>query len=111
MNKENILEMSRQENKNKDLVARDAELKASRIAGISMSVLALVFYLAQIVLQDNCNWGLFAIITLCNAVMNIVRGIKLSKKGVIILGVVWLLVTIALSVAHIGALIEASTIL
>ena len=32
MNKENILEMSRQENKNKDLVARDAELKASRIA-------------------------------------------------------------------------------
>jgi hypothetical protein len=111
MNKKNILEMSRQENKNKDLVGRNAELKASMIAGISMAVLSLVFYAAQIALQGNCNWGLFAIITFYNAVMNIVRGIKISKKGVIIAGVIWLLLTIALSVAHIGTLIETSTIL
>ncbi len=111
MNKESILEMSRQENKNKDLVDRNAELKASMITGISMAVLSLVFYAAQIALQGTCNWGLFAIITLYNAVMNIIRGVKTSKKGVIFAGVIWLILTIVLSVAHIGNLIQTSTIL
>lgn len=61
MNKESILEMSRQENKNTDLVGKNAELKASIIAGISMAVLSLVFYAAQIAFQGTCNWG-----ALCN---------------------------------------------
>ena len=85
MNKENILEMSRQENKNKDLVGRNAELKASLIAGISMAVLSFGFYIAQIALHGNCNLGFFAIVTLYTAVMLIVRGIKISKKGVIVM--------------------------
>ena len=61
MNRESILEMSRQENKNKDLVGRNAELTASMIAGISMAVLSLIFYAAQIAIQGTCNWGLLAI--------------------------------------------------
>lgn len=111
MNKESILAMSRQENKNKDLVSKSAELNAAMIASISMAVLSLVFYAAQIALHGTLNWGLFAIIALYNAVLNIVRGIKLSKKGVIAAGVIWLLLTILLSVAHISSLIETSTIL
>lgn len=111
MNKESILEMSRQENKNKDLVSRNAELKASMIAGISMAILSLVFYAAQIAFQGTCNWGLFAIIAFYNAAMNIIRGIKTSKKGTVITGIIWLLLTIVLSIAHIDTLIETSTIL
>lgn len=111
MNKESILEMSRQENKNTDLVGKNAELKASIIAGISMAVLSLVFYAAQIAFQGTCNWGLFAIITLYNAVMNTIKGIKTSKKGAVIAGVIWLLLTIALSIAHFSNLIVTSTIL
>ncbi len=111
MNKESILEMSRQENKNKDLVSKNAELNASMIAGISMAVLSLVFYAAQIAFQGTRNWGLFAIIALYNAAMNIVQGIKTSKKGAIVAGIIWLLLTILLSVTHICALIETSTIL
>lgn len=111
MNKESILEMSRQENKNKDLVSKNAELNASMIAGISMAVLSLVFYAAQIAFHGTLNWGLFAIIALYNAVLNIVRGIKTSKKGAIVAGIIWLLLTILLSVTHICTLIETSTIL
>lgn len=50
--------MSRQENKNKnkDLVGANAELNAAVIAGISMDVLSLVFYVAQIAIQGTCNW-------------------------------------------------------
>jgi len=110
MNKESILEMSRKENKNKDLVSTNAELRAASVAAISMAVLSLVFYIVQIALHGTLNWGLFAIITLYNAVLNIVRGIKISRKGVIAAGVIWLLWTILLSVRHICTLIETSTL-
>lgn len=110
MNKETILEMSRQENKNKDLMSQNAEYQASMIAGISMAVLSLVFYAVQIAFHGTLHWGLFAIVTLYNAVLNIVRGIKTSKKGAIIAGIIWLLLTILLSAAHIHTLIETSTI-
>ncbi len=111
MNKESILEMSRQENKDKDLVSKNAELKASMIAGISMAVLSLVFYAVQIASQGTLNWGLFAIIACYNAAMYIVRGVKTSKRGAVVAGIIWLLLTIVLSIAHIGNLIETSTIL
>lgn len=111
MNKENILEMSRQENKNKDLVSVSAELKASRIAGILMALLSLAFYATQIAIQGTCNWGLFAIIALYNAVIYIVKGIKTLKTPAIVFGVIWGLLTIGLSIAHISNLISTSTIL
>ncbi|MDD6034823.1 MAG: DUF6442 family protein [Lachnospiraceae bacterium] len=111
MNKDNILEMSRQENKNKDLVGESAAIMGGAIAGISMSVLCLVFYLAQIALQGNCNWGFFAIISFYNAVLNLIKGIKMSKKIIIVVGVVWLALTVLLSVVHIDNLIATSTIL
>ncbi len=56
MNKESILEMSRQETRNKDLVGASAEMKASVVAGVSMAVLSLVFYVEQIAIQGTYNW-------------------------------------------------------
>lgn len=111
MNKEYILEISRQENKNKDLVSKSAEQNAAVIAGVSMALLSLVFYAAEIAFHGTRNWGFFAMIALYNAALNIVRGIKTSKKGAIVAGVIWLLLTILLSVVHICVLIETSTIL
>ena len=110
MNKESILEMSRKENKNRDLVCKDEELSASAIAWISMAVLSLVFYIAQIYWYGNLNWGFFAIIACYNAVMHIVKGIKTSKKLIIFTGVIWLIMTVLLSVAYFGNLITTSTI-
>lgn len=111
MNIESILEMSRQENKNKDLVGAGAELKASVYAGISMAILSLVFYVAQIAIQGTCNFGLFAIVAFYNAVISIVKGVKISKKSSIVAGIIWGLLAIGLSVAHINNLIATSTIL
>lgn len=110
MDKESILEMSRQENKNSDLVSKSAELTASMIAGVSMAVMSLVFYAAQVAFHGTLNWGFFAIITLYNAVLNLIRGFKLSKKGVIVAGIIWSLLTVLLSVMHICTLIETSTL-
>lgn len=111
MNKESILEMSRQENKNKDLVGANAEVKASMIAGISMVVLSSIFYVTQIVIQGTCNLGLFAVVALYNAVINIVKGVKVLNKSLIVAGVIWGLLAIGLSIAHISNIIATSTIL
>lgn len=101
--------MSRQENK--DLVGANAELSAAVVAGVSMAVLSLVFYVAQIAIQGTCNWGLFAVVAFYNAVINCVKGFKISKKSSIFAGVIWGLLTIGLSIAHISNLIATSTIL
>lgn len=111
MDKESILEMSRQENKNKDLVDRSLELTAFSVAAIAMSVMCLIFYAVQIAIQGTCNWGFFAIISLYNGLMYLVKGIKMSKKSNIIAGIVWLILTIVLCVGHINTLIATSTIL
>lgn len=111
MNKESILEMSRQENKNKDLFGYNEELKASLYAGIAMAVLSAVIYVAQIVIQGKFDWGLFAVVTVYNAVINFVKGVKTSKKDLIVAGILWAVTTVILLVAHFGTLIAASTIL
>ena len=56
MNKENILEMSRQENKNKDLFGYNEELKTFMYAGIARTVLSAILYVARIVIQGNFKW-------------------------------------------------------
>lgn len=111
MNKESILEMSRQENKNKDLFGYNEELKASLYAGIAMAVLSAVIYVAQIVIQGKFDWGLFAVVTVYNAVLNFAKGVKTSKKDLIVAGILWAVTTVILLVAHFGTLIAASTIL
>lgn len=76
-----------------------------------MAVLSLIFYTAQIAIQGTCNWGLFAIITFYNAVINLVKGIKISNKSNIAAGIILGLLAIGLSYAHIANLIATSTIL
>ncbi len=76
-----------------------------------MAILSLVFYVAQIAIQGTCNWGLFAVVAFYNAVINIVKGIKISKKSSIVAGIIWGVLTIGLSFTHITNLIATSTIL
>ncbi|MBQ2803889.1 MAG: hypothetical protein IJF07_08330 [Lachnospiraceae bacterium] len=111
MNKESILEMSRQENKNKDLFGYNEALKASMYAGIAMAVLSAIIYVAQIVIQGKFDWGLFAVVAVYNAVINFVKGVKTSKKDLIVIGILWAVTTVILLVAHFSTLIATSTIL
>ena len=110
MNKESILEMSRQENKNKDLFDRSEEVNASVYAGIAMAVLSVVIFAAQIVILGQADWGIFVVLAVYNAVLNLVKGIKTSKKSVIAAGILWSVTTVIALVTHISVLISTSTI-
>ena len=48
MKKEEVLEASKKENKNKDIYAAEVEAKSSQIAGISMLILASVYFCFEI---------------------------------------------------------------
>ena len=110
MNKESILEMSRQENKNKDLFGYNEELKASMYAGLAIAVLSVLVFAAQIVIQGTVDWGIFAVLAVYNAVINLVKGVKTSTKKLIAAGIIWSVTTVIILVTHFMVLISTSTI-
>lgn len=62
MNKEEILAMSRNENKGKDIEKLETEKKAGAIAGYVACAVALVLYIAERGLCGQVNHSLLAII-------------------------------------------------
>ena len=111
MNKEEILEKSRKENKNNDLVGCDVEKKAGLIIAIAIAILSLVFYALGIVLKGERNDGWLAIIAVYNAILCIYKGIALKNKTNIVAGVIWGILTIACIILYVETLITTSTIL
>lgn len=55
MNKEEILEASKKENKNKDVHALQVETKGASYAGIAMLILAFIFFVYEIATGKEQN--------------------------------------------------------
>lgn len=111
MNKEEILAMSREENKNKDLVTVEIEKKAGTFAVITVTIMAAIFFAAEIMLCGNVNYGLASIALAVNAAINLYTGIRTKDKKSIIYGVIWGLATLADVVTYFAVMITTSPIL
>ena len=81
MEKEEILEASKKENKNKDVYEIQVESKGATYAGLSMLILALIFYTYEIFSGKGSNPAFYSIITIYNAVLFGYKAIKLEKGG------------------------------
>ena len=57
MKKEEILEMSRKENKKKDLAVIEIENKAVKIAALSMIILTTIYFCLEIIVQGKINYS------------------------------------------------------
>ena len=111
MEKEEILNASRNENQKKDLVEIEVENKAVKIAEIGLLVLSTIFYIAEIVLKGINNYGWYAMVALYCAIGFGYKAIKLKKKINIVNAVIWLVVTIICVYSYIQNIILTSTIL
>ena len=111
MKKEDILEMSRQENKNKDLVEEHVIEKSSEIASAVVIVIGCILYAAEIMIQGNTNYGLVAICTSYTAIVYMMKGVKMKNKRSLAVGVISIILTIIVLIAHFQNLITTSTIL
>ncbi|MDE6664185.1 MAG: hypothetical protein K2K46_12710 [Lachnospiraceae bacterium] len=111
MNKEEILEMSRAENKNKDIYEQEVLKQASTAALIVMPALAAIFFAAQIFVGGGTNWGLWAIVFSANMTTFWVKYVKLRRKHELVLAIAYTVLVSAMSGCHIYNLITSSTIL
>ena len=98
MKKEEVLELSRKENKKKNIYEIEVETKGCKIAAVIMLLLASIYYCYEIISGKGTNNALYSIITVYCATLYIYKGIKLEdKKGLHLLcGSIWALLTIML---------------
>ncbi len=111
MNREEILEKSRQENKNKDVHEEEILKQASKSAVIVQQILAGIFFLTQIFAGKGINWGLWALVFSSDMVIFWVKAIKLHRKHELVMAIFYTIFVFIMSGCHIYNLVASSTIL
>lgn len=111
MNKEEILEKSRKENKGQDKYEEEIIGNGHSVGIILASILATIFYVIQIMLGEGSNLSLYAIIGAFLSGIFITKAIKLKRKHEIITAIIYVVLTLACTITHIYQLINLSTIL
>lgn len=111
MNKEEILEKSRAENKNKDIYEQEVLRQASTSASIVMTCLASIFFMMQMLIGGGANWGLWAVLLSANMTTFWVKYIRLRRKHEFVMAVIYTMAVFAVSGWHIYNLIAPSAIL
>ena len=105
MKKEEILELSRKENKNKDLAYLEVDNKAYKIAAMAMFVLTAVYFVLEIALKDTVNYGLYSLIAIFSAVVYGIRAGYTKNKVCIFIAIVWAILTIVFTCNYICSLL------
>ena len=80
MNKEEILEKSRKENRNKDIYEEELIKQGSAIVNIVMVILATVFFVIQVFTGVGINYGLYAIVFCHSMVLSWIKWRKLRQR-------------------------------
>lgn len=90
MNKEEILQASRNENQNKDIYELEVISKGQRIGGlIGICVAFVLMFVERVILESGMNYGYFIIILSSGAGLWIYKARKLKKKHEIFLAILW----------------------
>ncbi len=94
MDKEKILEMSRKENKDKDIAALEAGTKASKHAIVSGAIFALILWIWQAIAKGENNTSLFALMMFFNMVMQFSIYFRLKNKMNLVAAICWTFATV-----------------
>lgn len=111
MNKEEILEKSRAENKNKDIYEQEVIKKSGTYAVVIMMILATIFVAVQIFVGGGMNWGIWALVFSANMATFWVKYVKLRRKHELVMAIAYTILVTVMSVYYICNLISSSLIL
>ena len=111
MKKEEILEKSRAENKNKDIYEQEVLKQASTSSIVVMLIIAAFFCVAEVVVSGDVNWGMWALVLSVNMTTSWVKYIKLRRKHELMFAIAYTILVFAFAGYHIYNLIALSTIL
>ena len=95
MNKEEILEKSRQENKNKDIYEQEIIKQGNAVVTSVMVILATVFFIIQVFTGGGINYGLYAIVFCHSMVLSWMKWVKL------VLALLYTVCILLFSICHI----------
>ncbi len=106
MNKEEILEASKKENKNKDIYCKEVEAKGATWAAVCMLILAAVYFCYEIFTGKGTNPALYSIISLYNTILFGYKAIKIKEhRGLNALtSIIWGLLTLMLVLVYFNVL-------
>ena len=105
MKKEDILAMSREENKKKDPFEQEIGRTASRLGVLVASLLATLFFITDTLVNSGFNYGLYAVVFSFGTVSSAVRAIKLRQAKDIVLAIFQVALLVLLSVLHMRQLL------
>lgn len=105
MTKEEILEMSRAENKNQDERERDALAKAGRRASAVGGIVCAVIIILELIFTQQCSVGIWAVYLSITGTTLLVKYLHLKKKHELIFGIVQLVLAAAFLTLHIIRLV------
>lgn len=94
MNKEDILQASRNENQNKDFFELEIIRRGQRIGGlIGLSVAFVLMFIERVMFEDSTNYGYFCIILSAALGLFAYKAIKLKRKHEILIAVLYAIMT------------------
>ena len=96
--------MAKEEIKKEDLYKSQIVYKANSNAIVVVTVIAVLFYALEIAIKGTMNWGFAALVFCTYATINLYFGIKLKVKRQTIIGCIWAICTIVMSIVYIGSL-------
>lgn len=111
MDREEILQKSRTENKNQDFYEQEVLKQACTNAVIVMMVLATIFFAIQIFVGGGMNWSLYALVLSANMTVFWVKYVRLRRKHELVIAIIYTICVVILSGVHIYDLVVSSTIL
>lgn len=98
MDKEKILEMSRKENKDKDIAALEAEKKASHYALTIGAFYTLILFIWQILVERESNDSIVALFMVFNMVTSFSKYYSLKSKKYLLCAICWTFASIMYTV-------------
>ena len=108
MNKEEILEKSSKENRNKDIYEEELIKQGSAIVNIVMVILATVFFVIQVFTGGGINYGLYAIVFCHSMVLSWIKWRKLRQRQQFLLSLLYTVCVLLFSIVHIYTLITGN---
>ena len=111
MDREEILSKSRMENKNKDIYEQEVLKQATKYAVIVQGILAIVFFVLQILVGEGINWGIYALVFSINMTIFWVKYIKLRRKHELLHAIYYTVFVAVMSGFHIYNLIASSAVM
>ena len=111
MEREKILELSRKENKNQDIFEKEVVVLGNSYACICSGILATIFFVIQIFVGGDMNYGLYAIVFSMPMAGFWVKYMKMHRKHELFLAIGYTVFVVLLSVSHIYNLINSSVII